>query len=84
MYSKVYKVYRKRKIKKMMIAYFITIIIGQFLRNTREALGNLLFNIANGLTSRPLVFQMINCRTLNKKSFSFFQPSFDSLKLLSR
>jgi len=60
----------------------IIIIIGQFLRNTEEALGDLLFNMANALTSCPLVFQMINSQTLNKTSFGFFKLPFECLKLL--
>ncbi|XP_060869278.1 uncharacterized protein LOC132944118 isoform X1 [Metopolophium dirhodum] len=59
----------------------MTIIIGHFLRNTKEALGNLLFNMANSLTCRSLVFQMINGQTLNKKSFCFIKITNECLKL---
>lgn len=60
----------------------MTIIdIGHFLRNSKEALENLLFNMANSLTSRSLVFQMINGQTLNKKSFCFLKIPNEGLKL---
>ncbi|XP_029341907.1 molybdopterin synthase catalytic subunit 1 isoform X2 [Acyrthosiphon pisum] len=59
----------------------MTIIIGHFLRNTKEALRNLLFNMVNILTSRSLVFQMINRQILNKKSFCFLKIPIESLKL---